>query len=432
MAETTLVLAQALGSTPDPTKASWRSNLGGEGLVLPAGSVVSVSDAVIDVGADDSATSYVFTEDISETIEFEFWIQDSTKWQVWEAAPGSDPNHDHRFYKIYRKEGGTVATEPYKVTTTITVPAGKYEAGALADYISRTTRTPSNVPSFATLQDGLSYKNDFLMEIGYTDADNTWHAYAPASGVIPARTMQLRVPNKPEEVLVGSNQGFAMAYDTVAGAMRFTYLHSPMVSATGEIGVQFEQSTDLAESAVVGMTGLAITQWTTKTDWSQTLWARMGFTQEQLASQSFGFRTCAQLTPALTTSSTTGMSARISADQFSPQPLVAAYDNSGNDRALAEGTPVTALSPAWSVRVRELYIDWRRDAEHEGSLARVTRSFSSAGFVFGAGSRSYTLTHDVIVQSLHVEILNSSGSVSTELGGNNSVTLDFALPESEA
>lgn len=61
-------------------------------------------------------------------------------------------------------------------------------------------------------------------------------------------------------------------------------------------------------------------------------------------------------------------------------------------------------------------------------LQQVTRSFASAGFVYGSGTTSFVVSQDQVLQSLTVQILDESGEASTELGSRNSVELSILQP----
>lgn len=424
--EQTVVLSQVNGHTPVPGVASWSNSLGGEGLFLPKGSQVSLSDAIIDVSGDDTAQSFIFTEDMVETISFYYWVWDtsiSVNGKNWHGGNNPAPYTGQVMKVQQRSPGGdTTITQTY----TLTIPAGKYTATSLADYVTRTTRAPV-ITSFAMRglgnHDASPFTNEFYKEATYTSEFNT---YVLTS--IDDETTKVALATGKAQF--GSANGLNLTYDEVSQKFKWGFLHTPLFVAqqgqTPQIGIGYETVTlqpgEVIQQLVAADTGIAVTAWTTKGSWEDTLWHRLGFTQTQLTI-SEGYRTQAAATCALT-------AGIVKMDGYTaPTPLTAAYDESTvpQDVSYAQGPSINALSPAWNIRVKEIPITWRRDQDREGSLGRVTRSYAAAGFVFGQGSRTYTLEADITVQSLTVEILDSTGSVTRELGPNNSISLDIAL-----
>lgn len=412
MAQTTIVLNQSAGYTPDASKASWTNNLGSRPLLLQKGTEITVASAVIDVGGnDDSSDTFVFTEDLTEEIKFQFYV-----WLKKDATSGWS---DTSALKATLQLGVGLVNPDYSTvehTYTLTIPAGKYSSGALADVINRQTRTPTNVASgrAAAASSGEVFESQFYFVLGTLAADEFYYG-------LDSTGHRCKLDNTKEWV-AGSTQGLNVTFDTVAERFKFAYLHTPVTDAGGAPAVEFADSDVSADLRFIGaQTGISIVQWTTKSDWNQSLWGRMGFTQDQLT-QPGGFYTQGACTTSLLSMKTTALATPIA------QPLTAAYDANGVDRSFAEGTPINSLSSSWSIRIPELSIDWRRDANPEGSIARITRSFASAGFVYGSGTTSFVLSQDQVLQSLTVQILDESGEASTELGSRNSVELSILQP----
>lgn len=430
--EQTIVLAQASGSTPVAGRASWRNNLGGDGLHLTPGSEISLSDAIIDVSGDDTAQSFIFNEDIEEEITFFYWV-----WHTGVSQNGKNWGERNGTYvgevmKVQKLTNGERTDETQ--TYTLRIPAGKYTAESLADYVSRTTREPT-ISHYAARGVGkhaaVPFVNDFYKTATYVSADDT---YVLTS--LNDDTTQVELSTGYAQY--GSSSALNLTFDTVSQKFKWGFLHTPLFVQPGgatsapEIGIAFEKETLDDATTIIQLiaadTGIAITQWTTKASWEDSFWHRLGFTEDQLnvsvgLGEQDGFRTQAALNPSLTAGRTVKDGTNV------PQPLTAAYSRSDpmTDISFAQGPIINALSPAWSIRILELPITWRRGDEIEGSIGRVTRSYSAAGFVFGQGSRSYTIEADLHLQSLTVQILDSNGAVTTELGNNNSVSLDVAI-----